>query len=1023
MFCEKAAVRGGRIVRAFQQHYARKNGNALRNSRYTVLSFLPINLGEQLSYPLNVYFLVVAIMQFFAVISPVNPLSTLLPLVLAFALTALKEALDDLKRHREDRIFNDRIYSKLEEDSEVNVMSKDIQAGDVIRVYCHQEVPCDMILMATSSVKNCCQIQTDKIDGETRLKGRQVESGFLKAISGEKVIIDVLKNVKVQCPSLIHHHQEMFQGVLSFKSLHFSIDERQLLPQASALKSSKWILGIVIYTSADRACTRQNSVSIFKRAKLDFRISRFAMGIFALQVLIVVSFGLAGSYFNLPNSPALEVLRWYHWLTIPARFFLLMAIMIPISFKVVTDISKYMASQFIKWDAEMSQCMKGSKRGASVSNTSIAEDLACVKYIMTDKTGTITENEMNFRCFCVPGHQFGIDKEGKLLDFTNLVQQINTRDCTPAMCKLFKHMALCHSIYKSTSDDGGSFLTNGFVSPEDECLVNASARFGFDLIERLPDGKCTLHTPSEVKSFTVLQEFTFTPERRRMSALVYDENEKKRVLLIKGAEEEVLDRLRNGEDRSQITEVINGFSERALRVLVMAQRDVSDDEYTKFMQQSKVCQTSFAGHEQLEALWNTMERGFKLVGACAIGDAIQDGVPVTIDTLRGAGIHIWMLTGDKYQTAFEIAKMSHIISGHHKNYHFSSIETVKEKLNKMGKALQNPHRRRFSISIKGGEVLDTILADHEEFFVVSAMEATSVLIYRAAPSQKAMVTRLVQRHCKRQQVTLAVGDGGNDVAMIQIADVGVGIYGRESTHASRAADFSITRFRHLSRLLLVHGYYCYRRTAYIILYCFYKSMLVSFAQLVFNPLMRFRGISFWDSVQLTLWNGFHTMPIAFATIFDRAYPQDGLLANPSLYREVSAGKCFNCRVFVGFILRGQAQACLLVLSTLWIFGEDLEGTLLSTVAYGIALLLQMIAMVFDSHALTIMHYLAALVTIVLYILTTSLHEFFMPEFQLSRAVALFHCRGLYTLLIINVLPTVWMHCVLILSKSIEVTPQ
>lgn len=117
-------------------------------------------------------------------------------------------------------------------------------------------------------------------------------------------------------------------------------------------------------------------------------------------------------------------------------------------------------------------------------------------------------------------------------------------------------------------------------------------------------------------------------------------------------------------------------------------------------------------------------------------------------------------------------------------------------------------------------------ANLQESFLKLSSKCSSVLCCRATPLQKSYIVKIVKEELKMH--TLAIGDGANDVSMIQTADVGIGISGQEGMQAVMASDFAISRFKYLERLLLVHGHWNYDRLARMVLYFFYKNAVNSF---------------------------------------------------------------------------------------------------------------------------------------------------------------------------------------------------
>eukprot|EP00759_Apiculatamorpha_spiralis_P049677 PhF_6_TR44303/c1_g1_i1/m.68348/K01530/E3.6.3.1; phospholipid-translocating ATPase len=398
--------------------------NEVTNSKYTILTFIPYNIRDQFSRPLNRYFLLIAILQFINVIAPVNPLSTLLPLLFAFTITAIKEGFDDLQRHRQDNDMNNRTYIAWKDAAtreECQRLSRDICVGDVIKIQTDEEIPCDIVVVQTSEGDTGhCYIRTDNLDGEIDLKRRCVAPDLLHITNSDVIqLAQGLATLSIECSPPDNRPYE-FDSTLTFKGKKISIDKNQFLPQSCYLKKTQWVLGVVVYTGNETKCFMSKKPPPDKWSQLDQRVSNYAVFVFCFQISLAVVLGTTGSSLeSLKAIPEVWYLsyrdtHWYESLIIPARFFLLTSVMIPISFKVLVDVSKYFISQLIMWDVEMYDAETGP---AKVSNTAIAENLGQVQYVMTDKTGTLTENIMKFRaCCCRGGFVAGIQEREKVVD-------------------------------------------------------------------------------------------------------------------------------------------------------------------------------------------------------------------------------------------------------------------------------------------------------------------------------------------------------------------------------------------------------------------------------------------------------------------------------------------------------------------------------------------------------------------------------------------------------------------------------
>lgn len=157
--------------------------NEVSTAKYTALTFLPVNLFEQFLRAANLYFLIIAILQFVPGLSPTSPATSVAPLLFVLAVNAIKEGYDDIQRHRNDGQVNNREVALLSAErgavgQEVSVCWKDIIAGDIIKVYADMEVPADMLLLASPDPEHLCYVETANLDGETNLKIKYCWRGY-----------------------------------------------------------------------------------------------------------------------------------------------------------------------------------------------------------------------------------------------------------------------------------------------------------------------------------------------------------------------------------------------------------------------------------------------------------------------------------------------------------------------------------------------------------------------------------------------------------------------------------------------------------------------------------------------------------------------------------------------------------------------------------------------------------------------------------------------------------------------------
>jgi phospholipid-transporting ATPase len=409
-------------------------------------------------------------------------------------------------------------------------------------------------------------------------------------------------------------------------------------------------------------------------------------------------------------------------------------------------------------------------------------------------------------------------------------------------------------------------------------------------------------------TYALLAVLEFTNVRRRMSVIVRTP-EGQIKLFSKGADLVMFDRMSDGDTNAKEATMRNlrEFSREGLRTLVLAQRDVSVEEFAEWKMAFYQANNSIDNREEkVENVCELIETELLLVGCTAIEDKLQEEVPETIHYLLEAGIQLWVLTGDKQETAINIGYSSRLLNPTMEllivNAENSEVcgEILRAALDKLE---DGQHRDVELGMVIDGHSLGFALHDHTEEFLNLGRACRSVICCRVTPLQKALVVRVVKQ--SEQKVSLAIGDGANDVSMIQEAHVGVGIFGREGTQAARASDYAIHQFRFLRQLLCVHGRYSYIRVAGIIQYSFYKNMCFTLTLLWFSFTNGFTGQTIYDSWIITLYNIiFTSLPPFLYGLFEKDLTEDIIHQHAEVYRRMQKGKLFTKFTFIVWIGNG-----------------------------------------------------------------------------------------------------------------------
>ena len=502
----------------------------------------------------------------------------------------------------------------------------------------------------------------------------------------------------------------------------------------------------------------------------------------------------------------------------------------------------------------------------------------------------------------------------------------------PPVAAFLEHLATCHTVVpepeapdaSDASDPlsdplsdsgparGGGARFGGFKyqasSPDEEALVTGAAILGARVVANA-NGTVEIRgaqtfdgSKAASRAVTVLAVNEFTSARKRMSVIVRDRSRppgSQLFLRLKGADNAVLERCAAPADAASAKTLrdtqthLDAFARDGLRTLVLAERALSEAETEDWMRAYADASASLVNRdERLAACAEAIERECQLLGATAVEDKLQEGVPETVQTLRAAGALVWMLTGDKLETAVSIAHTCRLIDKDGdlvvvKEEDFANDDDfLKQKLAEAreDKALGSD----FGLVIEGGALRYALLEKNVDRFL-DLCDACSggVVCCRVSPIQKAAVCEAMKR--RKGRVVLGIGDGANDVGLITAAHVGVGISGREGRAAVMAADFSIGAFSMLRRLTLVHGRFSAKRNEEVVLYAFYKNFAYAMANVWFAFGSAFSAQATFPTAAIATFNVLWTsLPtIAHAVMDQDVTVKSALRDFPALYRETS----------------------------------------------------------------------------------------------------------------------------------------
>ncbi|GJN93129.1 hypothetical protein Rhopal_006174-T1 [Rhodotorula paludigena] len=887
---------------------------------------------------------------------------------------------------------------------------KKLEVGDVVLLKENDQIPADVVVLATSDPDGVCFVETKNLDGETNLKPRKALKATM-GIGNEEDVEHARFWVDSEPP---HANLYSYNAVLKWRGKEDKLgmehpimegrsrDEgveqqepvtiNELLLRGCQLRNTKWCIGLVVFTGADTKIMLNQGETPSKRSKIEKETNFNVLVNFAVLLALCIGCAIAaGIYDNMtgrsvdlyePDAQYSDSSIVVAFITFGATLILFQNI-VPISLVITVELVKTIQAFFIYQDIDM--YYEPLDHPCVPKTWNISDDLGQIEYIFSDKTGTLTQNVMEFQKCAVGGVSYGegiteamlgaAKREGRdtsAFDPAQNIERLAQRKeqmiqtlnggfknrylrhdkmtlISPPMAEalvsppsneqrqrlsdFWRALAICHTVMTERPDDSNQdVLEYKAESPDEAALVAAARDAGFVFLHR-SNAEITLEVLGQPERYTPLRTLAFNSARKRMSTLVRTPDN--RVLLIcKGADSVIYQRLREDHDQEVINTTsrqLEEFANAGLRTLCISSRYLTDDEFANWSKiYDKACAAIEDRDDEIERACELVEHDLTILGATALEDKLQVGVPEAIEQLHKAGIKLWILTGDKLQTAIEIGFSCNlltnemeilILSAESEEGARAQIEAALDKVNrsraglapldtdageKIGGATKADG---FAVVIDGETLryaLDVVL---KPMFLELTTQCNAVVCCRVSPSQKALTVKLVKDG--KNAMTLAIGDGANDVAMIQEAHIGVGIAGLEGAQASMSADYAVGQFRFLTKLLLVHGRWCYIRVANMHANFFYKNIVWTLTLFLYQIFCNFDSTYFYEYTLIMLFSlVFTSLPVAILGIADQDVDAEMSLAFPQLYRRGILGLEWTRVKFFAFMLDGLYQSAI-----------------------------------------------------------------------------------------------------------------
>ena len=982
--------------------------NEEENNKYNIVTFLPVVLFNQFKQFGNFFYLIMSITQFFPELKVGFLFTYISPLAFVVCVSMAKELYDDINRYLQDKKTNATKINVLvlaDNKKSVKTIEKaasELLVGDIIELKKNSRVPADIVVLKTFNESNDNQafIRTDQLDGETDWKLRKAPG--LTQQMDELTLFTCNGYVECEPPSKLIYN---FQGVVNSRTKEGSKKEPLNLENtmwASTVVASMKVIGIVIYTGKETRARMNSSSPKLKIGILDMELNRSNMYLFGIMFFLAFILASAKGF----DSKFIFTL---------IKYIILFCAIIPISLRVNLDVSKTYFSFVINRDKSIPETI--------ARNSTIPEELGRISYVFSDKTGTLTKNEMVFKKIAMETEQFGEESfndlkeilldeckinDAPLLDLINMEQKTSEDNIGESLVegsmqetftpekkrqKKFRRqrnkiirdtitsMVLCNNVTPVQDEEDPSVITYQASSPDEIALVKFAESVNMRLVGRTDKEIKIKDAVDHIEEFEVLANFPFSSDTKRMGIVLKNKEHNHIIYYLKGAEN-VMMKFVKKEYVSYISENAENLATKGLRTLVLSQKIISQEEYDRWDREYKEALTSMENRqEKIAEVVSKLENNMEFLCVTGVEDLLQDDVATTIDNLRNAGMKVWMLTGDKVETATCISISAGIKAKNHKiftirndEFEHKSKEADAEKLKEFFKEYQrkidiDPH-----IFIIDGDTLDLALKNCEEEFFHTSMQAPSVVCCRCSPTQKRIIVKTIKKYTDAR--TAAVGDGGNDVAMIQEADVGIGIVGKEGLQASLASDYSIKEFKTLSVLLLWWGRISYKNTSTMANFIMHRGMIISLNQFIFSCCFYFNPVALYNGFLSFGYSTIFTSLPAISVLLDQDVAKDNVLKFPTLYKILLKGRELNFKSFLYWLLKSIYQSMIIMFGSFVFFSDNIFLKIV-TVTFTALIYLEILNVYLEISTYHWFMWVSFISTCIVYLLTIALLKYYL----------------------------------------------
>ena len=984
--------------------------NQEENHKYNLITFFPVVLFNQFKQFGNFFYLLMSISQFIPELKVGFLFTYISPLAFVVLVSMSKELYDDINRRVQDKKTNSTLVNVLTYDKsqkKVEMIQKkasDLLVGDIIELKKNSRVPADIVVLKTFNESNDNQafIRTDQLDGETDWKLRKAP-GMSQSMDESQYFANG-HLCECEPPSKLIYN---FEGVIKYRTNEGEVKKEPLNLEntmwASTVVASQKVIGIIIYTGKETRARMNSSTPKVKIGILDEELNRSNIYLFFIMLILSLILASAKGFDR-------------KFVFILIKYIILFCSIIPIALRVNLDISKTFFSYTINRDDSIPETI--------ARNSTIPEELGRISYVFSDKTGTLTKNEMIFKKIAMETELFGEESfndlnkilkdeceidDAPLLDIINMKQNPNEeykertsssihsqndsfiskrskrvrRHRSKVIRDTITAMVLCNNVTPVIDEKDSNNITYQASSPDEVALVKFADSLNMKLINRTDKEIKMIDAVNNTEEYEVLANFPFSSDTKRMGIILKNKAHGHIIYYLKGAENVML-KFVKPDYVSFISENAENLATKGLRTLVLTQKIITQEEFDVWNNEYNEALSSMENRkEKITQAISKLENNMDFLCVTGVEDLLQDEVASTIDNLRNAGMKIWMLTGDKVETATCISISAGIKSKNQKIFTIrnddivdksnpgNNILNLKTKLGEYRSKIEvSPH-----IFIIDGETLDLALKQCEDDFFKTVMQAPSVVCCRCSPTQKRIIVKTIKKYIGNGR-TAAVGDGGNDVAMIQEADIGIGIVGKEGLQASLAADYSIKEFKSLSTLLLWWGRIAYKNTATMSNFIIHRGLIISMNQFIFSLVFYFNPVPLYNGFLCFGYSTIFTCTPSISVLLDRDVSKNNVLKFPTLYKILLMGRELNLKNFLFWLFKSIFQSGAIMFFSFFFFQDNIFLKIV-TVSFTALIYLEILNVYMEIHKFHWFMWFALIITFTIYTLTLRFLNYYL----------------------------------------------